>query len=98
MKPLSECVYAFVAALPTHAHGHPTEAERADLLAQLRKEPNMQRLTHRERAALDYLRAYITEHGYPPSRREIMMALDYRSPSAAAHLVSRGLALREEAV
>jgi repressor LexA len=46
-----------------------------------------QRVTERQRAILDYLRAFVDEHGYPPTVREIGEAVSLRSPSTVhAHL------------
>lgn len=44
---LRECLIAYVAALPTHEDGHPTEAERDELLHKLR---NPQPVQEGERA------------------------------------------------
>ena len=44
-------------------------------------------VTERQRAILDYLRAFVDEHGYPPTVREIGEAVGLRSPSTVhAHL------------
>ena len=44
-------------------------------------------VTERQRAILDYLRAFVDEHGYPPTVREIGDAVGLRSPSTVhAHL------------
>jgi repressor LexA len=46
-----------------------------------------QMVTERQRAILDYLRAFVDEHGYPPTVREIGEAVGIRSPSTVhAHL------------
>jgi len=46
-----------------------------------------QMVTERQRAILDYLRAFVDEHGYPPTVREIGEAVGLRSPSTVhAHL------------
>jgi repressor LexA len=46
-----------------------------------------QMMTERQRAILDYLRAFVDEHGYPPTVREIGEAVGLRSPSTVhAHL------------
>ncbi|MGM9619601.1 MAG: transcriptional repressor LexA [Oscillospiraceae bacterium] len=41
----------------------------------------MQKLSRMQQKVYDYLAAFITERGYPPSVREIGEALDLRSPS-----------------
>ena len=44
-------------------------------------------VTERQRAILDYLRAFVDDHGYPPTVREIGEAVGLRSPSTVhAHL------------
>ena len=44
-------------------------------------------VTERQRAILEYLRAFVDEHGYPPTVREIGEAVGLRSPSTVhAHL------------
>jgi repressor LexA len=46
-----------------------------------------QMVTERQRAIVDYLRAFVHEHGYPPTVREIGEAVGLRSPSTVhAHL------------
>jgi repressor LexA len=46
-----------------------------------------QMVTERQRAILDYLRAFVDDHGYPPTVREIGEAVGLRSPSTVhAHL------------
>ena len=46
-----------------------------------------QMVTERQRAILEYLRAFVDEHGYPPTVREIGEAVGLRSPSTVhAHL------------
>jgi repressor LexA len=46
-----------------------------------------QMVTERQHAILDYLRAFVDEHGYPPTVREIGEAVGLRSPSTVhAHL------------
>lgn len=39
------------------------------------------KITGRKRAVYDYLVSYITENGYPPTYREIMMAVNLKSKS-----------------
>ncbi|HEV2712161.1 MAG TPA: transcriptional repressor LexA [Gaiellaceae bacterium] len=56
-------------------------------------------VTDRQRAILDYLRAFVEEHGYPPTVREIGDAVGLRSPSTVhAHLaqLERAGALRRD--
>jgi repressor LexA len=59
-----------------------------------------QMVTERQRAILDYLRAFVDEHGYPPTVREIGEAVGLRSPSTVhAHLaqLERAGLLRRDA-
>lgn len=42
------------------------------------------RSTKRQKELLDYVDHFITEHGYGPSYREIMLALGYKSVSTVA--------------
>lgn len=47
----------------------------------------MEKLTSRQKDVLDYVKAYIVSHGYPPTVREIGKALDISSPATIhAHL------------
>jgi len=52
------------------------------------------RPTKKQRATLDFIEAFIAEHGYSPSYREIMAALEYTSVATVAlhvnSLVKRG--------
>lgn len=41
--------------------------------------PDLKQLSPRQAALLDHLCAYVTQHGYPPSMRELAEALGYRS-------------------
>lgn len=41
----------------------------------------------RERALLRFIRVYTEEHGYPPSRREMLPTIGLRSASDAQRLV-----------
>jgi len=54
----------------------------------------MIRPTKKQKILLDYIAAFIAEHGYSPSYREIKAALSYASVSTVAHhideLISRG--------
>ena len=43
----------------------------------------MSKLTKRQGEILDFLKGWIDEHGYPPTRIEIAQALGFRSPNAA---------------
>lgn len=43
----------------------------------------MSKLTKRQSEILDFLKGWIDEHGYPPTRIEIAQALGFRSPNAA---------------
>lgn len=43
----------------------------------------MRRLTSTQQSTLDYIRAYIVEHGFPPSKRDICRAFNLRSTNAA---------------
>ena len=43
----------------------------------------MQKLTERQAAILDYLKAHSDEHGYPPTRADIAREFGFRSPNAA---------------
>jgi repressor LexA len=53
------------------------------------------RPTRKQKVILDYVESYIAEHGYSPSYREVMVALNYKSvASVASHinnLTRRGL-------
>ena len=44
---------------------------------------NDQVLSPRQRAVLDAIRAHVTEHGYPPTVREIATAVGFRSSNSA---------------
>lgn len=46
-------------------------------------------MTDKQQAALDFIRTYTTEHGYPPSLREIMAGTGITSTSVAAYQLSR---------
>lgn len=52
------------------------------------------RPTKKQRELLTFIEAFIAEHGYSPSYREIMKALDYTSPATVAlhvnNLIKRG--------
>lgn len=52
------------------------------------------RSTKRQKELLDYVDAFISEHGYGPSYREVMTALGYKSVSTVAihidGLISKG--------
>ena len=56
-------------------------------------------LTARQQQVLDVIAAYIREHGYPPSNREIGKAMDIRSPHGVKQhidrLVAKGFIERE---
>ena len=58
----------------------------------------MTKLTERQRALLDFVRAYTTSHGYSPTMREIAEALGYRSIGSVHYQVgqleARGLIRR----
>lgn len=43
----------------------------------------MEKLTKRQQEILHFLKNWISEHGYPPTRVEISRALGFRSPNAA---------------
>lgn len=43
----------------------------------------MSKLTKRQGEILEFLKGWIEEHGYPPTRIEIAKALGFRSPNAA---------------
>ncbi|MBS7325162.1 MAG: transcriptional repressor LexA [Thiopseudomonas sp.] len=43
----------------------------------------MSKLTKRQAEILEFLKDWIEEHGYPPTRIEIAQALGFRSPNAA---------------
>lgn len=43
----------------------------------------MSKLTKRQAEILEFLKLWIEEHGYPPTRIEIAQALGFRSPNAA---------------
>jgi len=43
----------------------------------------MVKLTKRQAEILDFLKEWISEHGYPPTRIEIAQQLGFRSPNAA---------------
>ena len=43
----------------------------------------MDKLTARQAAILDYVRAHIDAHGYPPTRADIARHFKFRSPNAA---------------
>jgi repressor LexA len=45
----------------------------------------MSDLTASQRALLEFLRAYIGQHGYPPSYREMAAALEFRSTNGVAY-------------
>ncbi len=53
-----------------------------------------ERSTRRQKEMLDYVDAFIKEHGYGPSYREVMTALGYKSVSTVAihinGLISKG--------
>ncbi len=55
----------------------------------------MERPTRSQQQLLDFIEAFIKQHGYGPSYREIMRALDYKSVSTVAvhvdGLIARGL-------
>lgn len=56
--------------------------------------PKTVRPTKKQRALLEFLDSFITEHGYSPSYREIMSALNYTSVATVAlhinNLIRRG--------
>lgn len=58
------------------------------------------RPTKKQRELLSYLEGFIAEHGYGPSYREIMRALDYKSVSTVAThvngLITRGWLLKRD--
>jgi repressor LexA len=58
-----------------------------------------QMVTERQRAILEYLRAFVDQHGYPPTVREIGEAVGLRSPSTVhthlAQLERAGLLRRD---
>ncbi|NLC09990.1 MAG: repressor LexA, partial [Gammaproteobacteria bacterium] len=43
----------------------------------------MVKLTKRQAEILEFLKAWISEHGYPPTRIEMAQQLGFRSPNAA---------------
>ena len=43
------------------------------------------KLTKRQAEILNFLKDWIEQHGYPPTRAEISTALGFRSPNAAGH-------------
>ncbi|HTE57597.1 MAG TPA: hypothetical protein VK694_02550 [Verrucomicrobiae bacterium] len=64
-------------------------------MAQAASEPtNSVRPTKKQRELLAYIEAFITEHGYSPSYREIMTGLEYTSVATVAlhvnNLIKRG--------
>ncbi len=58
------------------------------------------RPTKKQRELLSYLEGFIAEHGYGPSYREIMRALDYKSVSTVAthvnSLITRGWLVKRD--
>ncbi len=58
------------------------------------------RPTKKQRELLEYIEAFITQHGYSPSYREIMNGLNYNSVATVAlhvgNLVKRGHLVRRE--
>ena len=45
----------------------------------------MSSLTPRQRAVLDAIRAHLTDHGYPPTIREIADVVGLASPASVRH-------------
>lgn len=43
----------------------------------------MDKLTHRQTVVLDFIKSYIADTGYPPTRADIARELGFRSPNAA---------------
>ena len=43
----------------------------------------MDKLTHRQTVVLDFIKSYIADSGYPPTRADIARELGFRSPNAA---------------
>lgn len=43
----------------------------------------MEKLTKRQAEVLEFLKGWIEEHGYPPTRTEMAQALGFRSPNAS---------------
>jgi len=60
----------------------------------------MSRLTPKQQQIYDYILSFTSEHGYPPSVREIAQAVDLKSPSTVhfhiKSLVAAGLLLQTE--
>ena len=58
------------------------------------------RPTKKQRELLTYIESFISEHGYSPSYREIMKALDYNSVATVAlhvnSLIARGHLIKRE--
>ncbi|WP_371503575.1 transcriptional repressor LexA [Kitasatospora sp. NBC_00374] len=46
-------------------------------------------LTERQRQVVSTIRDFVTQHGYPPSMREIGLAVGLRSTSSVAHVIGR---------
>lgn len=59
-----------------------------------KKKSDSLRPTKRQKALLEFIRAFIAQHGYSPSYREIMKGLDYTSVATVAlhinSLIKRG--------
>ena len=59
-----------------------------------------ERSTKRQKELLNYVATFVGEHGYGPSYREIMRALDYRSVSTVAThvdgLIARGWLVKKD--
>ena len=62
--------------------------------------PDVTRPTKKQKEMLDYIEAFITQHGYSPSYREIRSGLGYNSVATVAlhisNLVSRGHLVKRE--
>lgn len=50
-------------------------------------------LTKKQRVMLDFIEGFIRDHGYSPTLREIMCALDYRSVSTVAQHINNLISL-----
>jgi repressor LexA len=45
--------------------------------------------TPKQKKVLDFVRCYLDEKGFPPTRQEIANALGYKSPNAAQEVLDR---------
>lgn len=65
-----------------------------------KSKPEIVRPTKKQKALLDFIAAFIAEHGYSPSYREIMNSLNYTSVSTVAlhvgNLIKRGHLIKRD--